>query len=47
MRHPFAFLRSWPFLVIVVGAAAVIWPKELWEWLNTLAQLPSLGNYMH
>ena len=42
MQHPFAFLRTWPFFLLVVVAVAVVWPNDLWEWIKTVGYLPQL-----
>jgi hypothetical protein len=39
-------LTSWWVPVLIVAAATVIWPETVWEWVRTLAGLPSLGAYM-
>ena len=31
----FSFVRTLLFLVFVLGAVAVIWPKATWEWITT------------
>jgi hypothetical protein len=39
-------LTSWWVPVLIVVAATVIWPEVVWEWVSTLAGLPSLGAHM-
>ena len=39
-------LTSWPFLIVAVAGAALIWPDVAGQWLRTLGDLLSLGAYM-